>query len=55
MNKYEDALRITEELKKLAAEFDITIITATQPAPGYRTPPKFEDDVIIIDYIGLLR
>ena len=57
MSSWDDAKLIAEELKKIAAEYNVTIITARQPAPsGYRAPPEFDgNDIIIIDYIGLLK
>jgi hypothetical protein len=60
----EDSKKLYEDLRKLAVEKNIHIVTATQPRPkGRRIPfrqlPKFKGDLkgklITIDYIEKLK
>lgn len=58
MTQYQDIAIVTEELRDIARNMNISIITATQPPPppGRSRPPERDgDDFIFIDYIGLIR
>jgi hypothetical protein len=53
----EEVRALYEKMRVFVKDKSIPIITAKQPPypPGYRRPPPPVSDVIIIDYLDLIR